>query len=252
MALNGKRVLVTGGSRGLGLGIVEAMVDQGATVTVVARDPAALAAVSNRLGVDTIQADITSGLAALRTLAQVQPDILVLNAGAPPPMGPLDRISWDDFTLPWEHDVKAGLHWIQAALNIPLGSSARVVVVSSGAAVAGSPMSGGYAGAKRMLWFMAHYANRVSEQRRLGIVFQTVIPRQMILGTGTGDGAAQAYAGALGITPETFVERFGAPMPPRTFGDHVVSILDDPAYAGGFAFGVSGSGGINQMEDLAA
>jgi hypothetical protein len=36
MSLKDKIVVVTGGSRGLGLGVVEALVDQGAKVNVVA------------------------------------------------------------------------------------------------------------------------------------------------------------------------------------------------------------------------
>ena len=47
MSLKDKNIVVTGGSRGLGLGLVEALVDQGARVTVVARDQAALAAVAH-------------------------------------------------------------------------------------------------------------------------------------------------------------------------------------------------------------
>ena len=77
-------------------------------------------------------------------------------------------------------------------------------------------MSGGYGGAKRMLWFMAKYANGVSEKRRLGIRFQTIVPQQMVLGTGVGDTGANAYAHAMGMKPAQFVARFGAPMPPRT------------------------------------
>jgi hypothetical protein len=57
MNLKDKTIVVTGGSRGLGL--VEALVEQGAKVTVVARDPAALAAVKQRLGVAVISADVT-------------------------------------------------------------------------------------------------------------------------------------------------------------------------------------------------
>jgi NAD(P)-dependent dehydrogenase (short-subunit alcohol dehydrogenase family) len=166
-------------------------------------------------------------------------------------MGPLDQMSWAEFTAPWEHDVKAGLHWLQAALNLPLKSGSRVLVVSSGAAVNGSPMSGGYAGAKRMLWFMAGYANRVSEQKGLGIRFQAILPRQMVLGTGIGDAAAGAYAQAMGIEPEAFVARFGAPMPPKQFGEKVVAVLDDPAHAEGFAFGLSGDTGVTIMERFA-
>jgi NAD(P)-dependent dehydrogenase (short-subunit alcohol dehydrogenase family) len=251
MSLKDKNVVVTGGSRGLGLGLVEALVDQGARVTVVAHQSDALEAVRTRLGVSTIAADVTDEAAAHRILADVRPDILALNAGAKPPMGRLDKMSWADFTVPWEHDVKAGLHWLQAALGLPLKPGSRVLVVSSGAAVNGSPMSGGYGGAKRMLWFMAGYANRVSEQRKLGIRFQTILPRQMILGTGIGDAAAGAYARAMDIEPEAFVARFGAPMPPRVFGENVVAVLDDPTHAEGFAFGLTGDKGVMVMEGFA-
>ncbi|CDZ54171.1 Putative dehydrogenase/oxidoreductase [Neorhizobium galegae bv. orientalis] len=199
----------------------------------------------------TIAADVRDEAAAHRILSDVRPDILVLNAGSKPPMERLDKISWADFTATWEHDVKAGLHWLQGALNLPLEPGTRVVVVSSGAAVDGSPMSGGYGGAKRMLWFMAKYATRVSEQRQLGIRFQAILPRQMILGTGIGDTAASAYARAMDIEPEAFVARFGAPMPPRLFGENVVAVLDNPAYSDGFAFGLSGDKGVDVMERFA-
>ena len=248
MSLKDKNVVVTGGSRGLGLGLVEALVAHGARVTVVARGADALESVRARLGVVTISADVTDETAAHRILAEVRPDILALNAGATPRMGRLDQLSWADFTAPWETDVKAGLYWLQAALKAPLKPGSRVLVVSSGAAVSGSPMSGGYGGAKRMLWFMAKYANGVSEEKNLGIRFQAIVPRQMILGTGTGDAAANAYAGSMGITPEQFVSRFGAPMPPRAFGDRVVSVLDDPQYAEGFVFGLNGDAGVTVME----
>src|ERR1700720_3030181 len=211
MSLKDKNVVVTGGSRGLGLGLVEALVAHGAKVTVVARDADALNAVRARLGVATIAADVTHETAAHRILGQVRPDILALNAGAKPPMGRLDQMSWADFTAPWEHDVKAGLHWLQAALNLPLKSGSRVLVVSSGAAVNGSPMSGGYGGAKRMLWFMAKYANGVSAQNGLDIRFQAIVPQQIIGGTGVGDAGAHAYARAMGVTTEQFLARFGAP-----------------------------------------
>ena len=252
MSLKDKTVVVTGGSRGLGLGLVEALVAQGAKVTVVARGADALDAVRARLGVATFAADVTDETAAHRVLAEVRPEILVLNAGAKPKMGRLDQLSWADFTVPWEHDVKGGLYWLQAALNLPLKPGSRVLVLSSGAAVGGSPMSGGYGGAKRMLWFMAKYANGVAEQKHLGIRFQAIVPQQMVRGTGVGDAGANAYASAMGIEPEAFVARFGAPMPPRDFGEKVVSVLDDPKYAEGLAFGLKGDTGITTLEGAAA
>jgi NAD(P)-dependent dehydrogenase (short-subunit alcohol dehydrogenase family) len=252
MSLKDKTIVVTGGSRGLGLGLVEALVDRGAKVTVVARGRAALAAVEQRLGVDVVPADITDEGAAQRILADVRPDILVLNAGATPPMGRLDQMSWADFTTPWETDVKGGLYWMQAALNVPLAPGAQVLVASMGGAREGSPLSGGYAGAKHMLWLMAKYANGVAEQKGLGIRFQVVVPLQMIAGTGVGDAGSGAYARAMGVEREAFLARFGAPMPPRRYGDHLVAVLDDPRYAKGFAFGLKGDTGITVLEGEAA
>src|SRR6202045_400511 len=247
MSLKDKNVVVTGGSRGLGLGLVEALVAHGAHVTVVARDADALGIVHARLGVVTISADVTDETAAHRIVGEVRPDILALNAGATPRMGRMDQLSWADFSVPWETDVKAGLYWLQAALNAPLKPGSRVLVGSSGAAVNGSPLSGGYGGAKRMLWFMAKYANGVSEQKQLGIRFQTIVPQQIIGGTGVGDAGADAYARAMGVKPEKFLAGFGAPMPPREFGEKIVSVLDDPKYAEGVAFGFKGDTGITML-----
>jgi NAD(P)-dependent dehydrogenase (short-subunit alcohol dehydrogenase family) len=91
--LEGQKVVVTGGSRGLGLGIVEALVAGKAKVTVVARDPERLAEVSGRLGVDVVRGDVTDEKLARGVLSGVRPSVLVLNAGATPPMGPLHELS---------------------------------------------------------------------------------------------------------------------------------------------------------------
>jgi NAD(P)-dependent dehydrogenase (short-subunit alcohol dehydrogenase family) len=251
MSLKDSNVVVTGGSRGLGLGLVEALVAHGARVTVVARGADALASARARLGVATVAADVTDDAAARRIVADVRPDVLVLNAGAAPPMARLDQMSWADFTATWETDVRAGLYWMQAALNLPLAPGSRVLVGSSGAAVNGSPLSGGYAGAKRMLWTMARYANGVAAQRQLGIRFQVIVPQQMVAGTGVGEAGAGAYARAAGIETATFLARFPS-MPPRAFGDKVVGVLDDPQYAEGFAFGLRGDTGITVLETMAA
>jgi NAD(P)-dependent dehydrogenase (short-subunit alcohol dehydrogenase family) len=249
MSLKDKSAVVTGGSRGLGLGLVEALVAHGATVTVVARGGEALDSVRARLGVATISADVTDETAAHRILAELRSDILALNAGVTPPMGGLDQLSWADFTAPWEHDVKAGLYWLHAALNQLLKP--------------GKPGPRGIerGGRKQIadvgrLWrreahALVHgqYANGVSDKRRLGIRFQAIVPQQMVLSTGVSDAGANAYARAMGMKPE---ERFGAPMPPREFGEKVVSVLDDSKYAEGLAFGPKGDTGVTMLEAAAA
>jgi hypothetical protein len=103
-----------------------------------------------------------------------------------------------------------------------------------------------------MLWFMAKYANGVSKQKDLGIRFQAILPLQIVGGTGVGDAGANAYARAMGVKPEEFLARSYAPMPPREFGEKVVSVLDDPKYAEGFAFGLKGETGVTMLEGAAA
>jgi NAD(P)-dependent dehydrogenase (short-subunit alcohol dehydrogenase family) len=251
MNLEGKTAIVTGGSRGLGLGIVEALVGQGAKVWVVARNEADLKAVRARLKVQTIPADITDPAAARRILSEVRPDILVLNAGAVPAEGPIDQLDWEAFTRPWDVDVKGGFHWLQAALTLPLAPGARVLVGSSGAARQGSPQSGGYAGAKRMLWLMAGYAQQVSDSKGLGLAIQALVPLQMVAGGGVGEAGARAYGRARGVPPETILAGFPS-LPLDAYGEHVARILTDPQYDGAVAVGVRGDVGITILEGKAA
>ena len=187
---------------------------RGARVTVLARGADALDSVRARLGVATISADVTDETAAYRILGELRPDIVALNAGVTPPMGRLEQLRGPISPRLGPRRQGRAL-WLQAALNQRLKPGSRVLVVSSGAAENGSPMSGGYGGAKRMLWFMAKYANGVSERKRLELRFQTIVPQQMVLGTGVGDAGANAYAHAMRTKPEEFVAGFGAPMPPR-------------------------------------
>lgn len=246
--LENRRALVTGGSSGLGLGIVEALVAAKANVVVVARDAQKLAEVERRLGVTTVVGDVVDAGLAESLLREFRPTVLALNAGAIPAMGPLHELTWEGFSNTWNSDVKAGFHWLQAALRLPLARGSRVLVGSSGAAVNGSPMSGGYAGAKRMLWLMAGYANGVSTEQDLGIRFQAIVPRQMLAAGGVGRAGAQAYARRKGVTPEAFLANFGTPMSAREFGDHVVNILTDPKYETAPAFALTGDSGIQALD----
>src|ERR1700720_1063157 len=171
--LNGKRVVITGGSQGLGLAMVEALAARGASVTAISRDRAKLRA-AEQAGAAVIAGDATDAMLMNSVVGEEAPDVLILNAGARLLVKPIDQLSWDEFSIVWNSDVKAGLVGIQAALHTPMRPGSRVLVMSSGAAmVLAVPfiapeslrLSGGYVGAKRMLWFMAHSANTVSHER---------------------------------------------------------------------------------------
>lgn len=221
--LQGQSALVTGGSRGLGLAVVEALVARGAKVTVVARSEASLVELRSRAGIAVMRGDAADAQFAESTLRQVHPTILVLNAGATPVMAPLDEQTWESFSENWNQDVKASFHWVRAALKLPLAPGSRVLLSSSGAAVGGSPYSGSYAGSKRTIWLMAGYANSVSKARDLGIQFQALLPRQIVGATALGRTAAEAYARRQGKSTEEFLAGFGEPLTPGDYGGHVAT-----------------------------
>jgi NAD(P)-dependent dehydrogenase (short-subunit alcohol dehydrogenase family) len=243
------RALVTGGTRGLGLGIVEALAMRGAAVTTVARGSARSAAAEN------VGAAVRAGNAADATLmnavvAELKPTVLILNAGATPVMAGLDEQTWESFSTVWDTDVKAGFYGIQAALKTPLPTGSRVLIASSGAATLGAPLSGSYAGAKRMLWFMAEYANAIATERGLDITFQVLVPMQMMGNTDLILEVAGAYARRAGISVETFMSnRYGkAPMSAREYGEYVARLLTDARYASGVAYGIDSANGITSLD----
>ena len=246
--LERRKVLITGGSRGLGLGVVEAFVARRADVTVIARDAARLSELKARLGVSVIAGDATDPALAESTLRQLRPSVLVLNAGATPAMAPLHKQTWESFSRNWETDVRATFHWVQAALQIPLDRDSRVLISSSGAAIDGSPLSGGYAGAKRMNWLMAGYANGVANQLDLGIRFQALLVRQIVGATELGWAAAEAYARGKGVSTEAFLARFGKPVELRDYGEHVVTVLTDRKCERATALAIRGETGVEVFE----
>jgi NAD(P)-dependent dehydrogenase (short-subunit alcohol dehydrogenase family) len=101
-----KVVLITGGSRGLGLVLAREFVKRGARVAIVARDPEALTRAVNQLpcspdDVLSIEADMSMREEAERAVGQVQQhfgtvDVLVNNAGTIT-VGPLEVMTIDDY-----------------------------------------------------------------------------------------------------------------------------------------------------------
>src|SRR5262249_60480234 len=111
---------------------------------------------------------------------------------------------------PWNVDVRIAFEVGRAALARPLRPGSTVLIVSSGAGLHGSPLSGGYAGAKRTQMFVTQYLQRQSDARGLGIRFVALAPRQLLAGTAIGEAAAAAYGGAAGVSPEAYMRRQNA------------------------------------------
>ena len=177
-------------------------------------------------------ADVADPVVAGTLLEQYRPDTLVLNAGAPPLMRPIEQQTWETFSRNWDVDVRHAFHWIREALLLPLQRGSTVISLSSGAAVAGSPLSGGYAGAKATIEFITRYAADQSERAGLGIRFLSMLPK-LTSATDLGSMAVAAYARRDGITLDEYLARSGPGLTPEEVGKATIELVVSTENASG-------------------
>jgi NAD(P)-dependent dehydrogenase (short-subunit alcohol dehydrogenase family) len=240
--LSGRTTMVVGASRGLGHGIATALAEAGASVVAVARTAPEFA--DSASGVGTIEpevADAADASVAGSLIDRYEPEILVLVAGASPLMRPLQHHTWETFSACWDTDVRIAFHWLREALLKPLRPGSRVVVFSSGAALAGSPLSGGYAGAKATQRIITGYAQDEANRAGLDICFTAVLPRITPL-TGLGLAAVRAYAARNGQTEEEYLKPMGGALTPEAVGATVVELVRTDADAVAPAYLLTGGG----------
>ena len=240
--LDDKNLVVIGGSRGVGRQIVEAGARNGAHVLAVARQEDRLRQLSREVsGVDVVALDASAEDAPSKVFTVLEPDVLVLCAGAFPPAAPLYQQTWQEFAVNWETDVKIAFNFCKAALLQPLAAGASVMLISSGAAIAGSPNSGGYAGAKRTQLFIANYSQKESDRLGLGQNFVVLAPR-MMPDTELGKHAIAGYSRYLGISTTDFIRSMAAPPTSSDVAMAVLELASRADQARGKAFIVSGKG----------
>jgi NAD(P)-dependent dehydrogenase (short-subunit alcohol dehydrogenase family) len=203
-----QRALVIGAGSGVGRATADALTAAGIEVVASGRE---------RDATDPAQ------VAALFT--EADPDLVVVAAGARPRMASIEAQTWESFSAPWNTDVKIAFEVGRAALARPLRPGSTVVILSSGAALDGSPLSGGYAGAKRTQMFLVRYFQREAQARELDVRFISLAPRQLLAGTRIGDAAAAAYAAENGESADAYMRRrFPAPLDASAVARAIVSI----------------------------
>ena len=239
--LAGKTAVVTGASSGLGRGIAVALHTAGARVVGVARDGGRLSVLGAELGdrFTGVAADATDPTTAGQLLDAYRPQVLALVAGASPLSRPVHMHTWQTFSRNWEVDVKHAFGWIREALLMPLEPGSTVIAMSSGAALRGSPLSGGYAGAKATIRFIASYAHDESERAGLGIRFLSVLP-QLTPATELGEKAVQAYAARAGMDVAAFRDQLGPELTAGTAGNAFVELVSDSGRSGSFMLTAAG------------
>ena len=213
-----------GASRGLGRGIATAAAQAGAPVIAISRSATTFPESAGGAGnIQPVVADAADASVPGSLLDRYDPQVLILVAGANPLMRPLQHHTWETFSANWNTDVRIAFHWLRETLLKPLRPGSRVVVISSGAALAGSPLSGGYAGAKATQRFITGYAQDEANRGDLGITFTALMPRITPL-TELGRPAVQAYAARSGQSEEDYVKQFGDPLSPDVAGAAVVEL----------------------------
>lgn len=101
-----------------------------------------------------------------------------------------------------------------------------MVAISSGAALRGSPPSGGYSGAKAMIRFLAGYAADESRRAQLGTGFATVQP-QLTPATELGAAGVAAYAHRQGIDTGTFAAALQPLLTPAIVDADIARLCQD-------------------------
>jgi NAD(P)-dependent dehydrogenase (short-subunit alcohol dehydrogenase family) len=236
-----RTAVVTGASRGFGRAIAAALVAAGTNVVGIARDERELRAVRDELGqrFTPVAADATDETLTQDVIRAHRPSLLVLNAGVAPHMAPVHEQTWETFSRNWHTDTRHVFTWTSAALREPLAPGSVVLGMSSGAALGGSPLSGGYASAKAAIRYIRGYAAEESTRVGLDIRFVTLLP-QLTPATGLGTVGIAGYAARRGVDPDIFVEGLQPILTPDQVAKAVMELAADPDSAPEYQ--VSGTG----------
>ncbi|WP_207005556.1 SDR family NAD(P)-dependent oxidoreductase [Trinickia mobilis] len=158
MKIEDKRVLITGGSSGIGLALAHALLSRGAKVAVTGRRPDALAHALRALqqtapSVSSIAADLATPDGRAATIEQAVAalgglDILVNNAGGVR-AGRLETIPEAELQAMIDVNLVAPILLTQAALPaLRASGDATIVNIASGIALIGAPFYATYAATK--------------------------------------------------------------------------------------------------------
>ncbi len=237
----GKTAIVTGASRGIGLGIAERLVAEGAKVVITARKPETLAEAVEHLGGPDValavagKADDSDHQAetverAVQTFGSL--DLLVNNTGINPTYGPMIELDLGAARKVVEVNCIAALAWVQHAHRAWLGEHGGAIVnISSYSAIRPAPGIGFYGASKAMLVSITELlALELGPTIRVNAVAPAVVKTRFAtaLYEGREDALAESYP----------LKRLGAP-------DDIASVVafllsDDAAWLTGQLIPVDG------------
>ncbi|MDF2493883.1 SDR family oxidoreductase [Sphingomonas sp.] len=224
LGLSGKTIFVAGGSRGIGLGIVEACLAEGANVALTARGAAALAAthdaLASRFGADRLwsaAADMTDPTAVEETMAAAEAALgplwgAVANVGLHPcpPGFDIDDDTWRGGMA---QNLDSAFFLARAALRrlTPRGEGSVLMIGSiAGLAALGTPMT--YGTAKAALGHLSKELAVIAGPS--GVRVNTIAPGNIIFPGGDWEERStgpRSESWWRWIRREVPLQRFGTP-----------------------------------------
>jgi NAD(P)-dependent dehydrogenase (short-subunit alcohol dehydrogenase family) len=215
--LSGKVAVVTGASRGIGLAITRALVEEGVRVLAAARGPSAeLSALGP--AVRAVAADLTSPQGPQKVIDEAIAafgalDILVNNVGSVRPrLGGFASVTDDDWATTLNSNFLSAVRTTRAALpHLLKRGTGAIVTVSSVNAFLPDPLVIDYSAAKAALTnFCKSLSKEVGPK---GIRVNTVSPGPVATDMWLGkDGVASTIAGAAGGQPDAIASQVAKAM----------------------------------------
>jgi 3-oxoacyl-[acyl-carrier protein] reductase len=220
LGIRGKRALVCASSKGLGRGCAEALAEAGVDLVMNARGAEALEATADQIrarfqvNVVTVPADITSDAGRAAVLAHGPFDILITNAGGPPP-GMWSDWAREDFIKALDANMLTPIALMQAVLPGMMAQGwGRVVNITSVSVKAPVPVLGLSNSARAGLTgFVAGTARQVAGK---GVAINNLLPG--IHATDRATALDAAVVKARGISMEAAIAERAATIPAGRYG----------------------------------
>jgi NAD(P)-dependent dehydrogenase (short-subunit alcohol dehydrogenase family) len=228
--LSERRVLVTGGSRGIGRAVAGALAERGWRVSLVARDAQALELARGELagsGHETCAMDVADESAWRRLSERLHVHGLVCAAAVLEPVGPLGSYAVADFRRALEVNVIGTLLAIRACLPSLRESRGAVATFSGGGATAPLARFDAYAASKAAVVRLSE--NIAVELAGTGVRINCVAPGFVATGIHQATIAAGPELAGAKYFEHTRAELQRGGVPPSEAAELVCDLLEgDP------------------------
>jgi NAD(P)-dependent dehydrogenase (short-subunit alcohol dehydrogenase family) len=229
--LNGKRVVITGGSKGLGRALTEALVKLNVRVAALARQSPELAELEHLDNAYPIPCDLKAGgsiKAAINDAAEILGgiDILINNAGIAAPV-PFDAITDEMVDDQIAVNFTAAVHTCRAAMPWLRASEGHILNVSSETVRHVSPFLGVYAATKAAL---ERFSQELRDEFRPDKVRVTILRSGTIATAISENWPRETMEDFLGRMVKCGYRDFsGVSVPPASMAEGIIKVLAMPS-----------------------